>query len=285
MWARFPLSLSFALLWLSTNVQYCVGGENPRYKMLRPLREEYTQLTLSGLGEKGLETCKHDFANESANFDNVIRMHVPKTGTSFTLAIRKILHACYGLNHQDFPCWEGKNSANLPDDHCSNHLYDCNGHYGLNSEHMERFRNNSQGSTVMITMIRDPAHRLLSAYLDKRHRNGFKGNGKFRTSDYGNFNLKSIQEFATLHAMQGCQVKMLTGLRCAQEAPLDQRRLEKAKDNLLKEFDFFGITDQFDESVWLLHKHFGILPDTKEFQPYRYHMPPVFFNKNPDLMR
>jgi hypothetical protein len=74
------------------------------------------------------EACAGEFAAESEPFGNALRMHVPKTGTSLTMALRTLLHACYGLDHQDLPCWEGQGSRNLPDDHCSDHLYDCNGH-------------------------------------------------------------------------------------------------------------------------------------------------------------
>eukprot|EP00750_Incisomonas_marina_P013417 INCI17316.2.p1 GENE.INCI17316.2~~INCI17316.2.p1 ORF type:complete len:348 (+),score=42.91 INCI17316.2:161-1204(+) len=70
---------------------------------------------------------------------------------------------------------------------------------------------------------------------------------------------------------------MLTGGRCAEDARLDEQRLRDAKAALLNSFDFFGITDRFDESIWLLHHTFGILPSAEEFQPYRFHQPPVFF--------
>ena len=50
-------------------------------------------------------------------------------------------------------------------------------------------------------MIRDPAHRLLSAYFDKRHRNGFEVNNKFKSIQYGDFLKMSIQEFVVLYVI------------------------------------------------------------------------------------
>ena len=79
---------------------------------LRLLRHGYRTVSahnnLKSSGKNRLDVCADDFREQSDDFDNVVRMHVPKTGTSFTLAVRRILHNCYGLGHQDFPGWEGK---------------------------------------------------------------------------------------------------------------------------------------------------------------------------------
>eukprot|EP00045_Choanoeca_perplexa_P013818 m.158329 g.158329 ORF g.158329 m.158329 type:complete len:298 (-) comp16467_c0_seq6:1313-2206(-) len=104
--------------------------------------------------------------------------------------------------------------------------------------------------TVM--MIRDPRRRATSAFHYFMHASGMslkQHQQLLRTA-------KNAVDFIRFPGVAGCQVKMLTGGKCAGNVKVDDARVDRAIANM-KKAAFVGITDEWDSSICLFHAMFG----------------------------
>jgi hypothetical protein len=92
------------------------------------------------------------------------------------------------------------------------------------------------GPCIYITMLRDPIDRVISQYYYAK--NVLKSDGVAKYS---------LEEFAQLDFVANLQTQFITG---------STANLEQAIYNL-KTFAFFGITEMFTESLFLMKKTFG----------------------------
>ena len=126
----------------------------------------------------------------------------------------------------------------------------------------------------VMTMIRDPGRRIVSAFTNHLHAFGL---GKERTEAMhqkvdailaadknGKGQLEAIQTFQNWPGVQGCSVKMLTGAGCAtNKEPKGgyrwKQRVINATNRLLdlSQTAFFGITDLYNVSICLFHAMLG----------------------------
>mmetsp|Transcript_7286 Transcript_7286/g.22195 ORF Transcript_7286/g.22195 Transcript_7286/m.22195 type:complete len:346 (-) Transcript_7286:1284-2321(-) len=175
-------------------------------------------------------------------------LHIPKAGTSFTTSLRNFMDSC---PTKDVAC--PHHSIKDEDLWCHRELIACNGHHHFEDKHLKRYVQSPQRGRAYVTMLRDPARRLVSAKNHDCHRHS--GGHRIRPlqkdcSEY------TYQEFADLEFIQNCQTKMLTKYFCA--GSVDPRKLsvDAAKINLMN-LDFFGITDEWETSVRMFHCQFG----------------------------
>jgi hypothetical protein len=131
----------------------------------------------------------------------------------------------------------------------------------------------SLGGMAVITMLRDPRHRLISAYLDGAHHEGMSDEGYSnlfhvmgpQLPDFSMANskqhLKRAQVYADHGNMVGCYTKMLNGYEChsryiTRHAPFNNEALEKAV-KVLNKFYFVGLMEHYNTSITILHKMLG----------------------------
>ena len=132
----------------------------------------------------------------------------------------------------------------------------------------------------VVAFFRQPEERIISAYKDGFHANGFTGESfanllkKVRRAKdglckIGNQNYTSpIQCFANYPGIAGCMSRMLTGQKCADslfhEAGL--ANVAEAVDIILNHLEFVGLTEDWNESVCQFHRLFtGKKPLQGEF--------------------
>jgi hypothetical protein len=92
------------------------------------------------------------------------------------------------------------------------------------------------GPCIYITMLRDPIERVISHYYYLKYILNYEHIGKY-----------SLGEFAQLDLFSNMQTQFITG---------GKPDLEQAINNL-KTFAFFGITEMYNESLFLMKKTFG----------------------------
>jgi len=92
------------------------------------------------------------------------------------------------------------------------------------------------GPRIYVTMLRDPIDRVISHYYYIKYILNDDSIGKY-----------SLGEFAQLDGFPNMQTRFITG---------DKPDLEQAINNL-KTFAFFGITEMFTESLFLIKKTMG----------------------------
>eukprot|EP00045_Choanoeca_perplexa_P013816 m.158373 g.158373 ORF g.158373 m.158373 type:complete len:300 (-) comp16467_c0_seq13:115-1014(-) len=181
-------------------------------------------------------------------------LHFPKAGTSFSTTLYH--YACEGLpddaSPQKIPGIKG--GIIKPFESKYRFKKHCN-HKGIvwrgtsRAGHRPHLDNESSiTSTVM--MVRDPRHRLLSAL------HTMNNPGVSETRKESLRNVETIHEFVHFPGIAGCQVKMLTGSKCAEDSTVDEACINRAIANL-KRAAFVGITDEWDSSICLFHAMFG----------------------------
>ncbi|SDN60276.1 Sulfotransferase family protein [Paenibacillus sp. yr247] len=91
-----------------------------------------------------------------------------------------------------------------------------------------------------ITMLREPIDRVISHYYYLQGKNHFKTNTSF-------------EDFISDNLNRNVQTQYISG----QFTPKDTPDIQKAKENIDKYFSIVGITEMFDESLFLMKKQFG----------------------------
>jgi len=124
---------------------------------------------------------------------------------------------------------------------------------------------------TVAAFFRQPEERIISAYKDAYHANGFSGtvftdfvkkvigskNGKCKIGNQTYTN--PVQCFANYPGIAGCMSRMLTGQRCADslfhEAGLEN--VADAVDIILNHLEFVGLTEDWNESICQFHRLFS----------------------------
>jgi len=123
----------------------------------------------------------------------------------------------------------------------------------------------------MITIIRDPKARLISAVLDSFHHEGmtvadFKNLTMHLSKiddeahHYKDRTLRKLQYIATLPDFYGCQVKMLNGVPCTSKLLVSNGFNQTALDfaiQRLKQYLFVGIFERYVDTINMLHFYAG----------------------------
>jgi hypothetical protein len=107
--------------------------------------------------------------------------------------------------------------------------------------------------STYITFVREPVSRIISLYYYSKSTPGAYYHGSAQN--------KTLEEFALetkLHELDNGQVRIIAGgskdyfMNRTPYGKCDQSLLEIAKKNIEKDFAFVGVTDLFDESLFLL---------------------------------
>jgi hypothetical protein len=101
-------------------------------------------------------------------------------------------------------------------------------------------------SCTYITMLREPIDRLISEYYFIRNSPKHK--------QYFKIKKMSLDEYLSLPSNKNKQTRLISG---SNENQLTRSHLEKAKENIKKHFSVAGITEMFNESLFLMQKEFG----------------------------
>lgn len=121
---------------------------------------------------------------------------------------------------------------------------------------------------TVAAFFRQPEERIISAYYDGRHANGFTpeiwqaaikasrgGPCKIGNVTYNN----ALECFARFPGIAGCMARMLTGEKCA-DGLFQQSGFEnvaEAVDIILNKLEFIGLTEDWNESLCQFHRLFG----------------------------
>lgn len=154
---------------------------------------------------------------------NLILVHIPKTAGS---SLSSILYSMYKP--------EEIYSVSNPKINVTESITEntkCFLGHNLYGQHQE------WGPCIYITMLRDPIDRVISHYYYVKH---FVNDSSFVN--------KSLDEFVELDRFSNMQTRFITG------GNLD---LKQAINNL-ENFEFYGITEKFAESLFLLKMKFGL---------------------------
>lgn len=169
-----------------------------------------------------------------SNHPLTIYLHIPKTGgTTLSHILRKQYESNKIYDH-GYLKGEKKDFNQLLEEEKKNIKAVC-GHfsYGVHQFFPQPSR--------YFTMLRDPVDRVISSYYFLKN---FKGKG------YELVKTMTLEQFVEKHPeAHNLQTLMLSGLSL-------ERNIEKAKDHLRK-FPVIGITERFNESVFLIKKEFN----------------------------
>ena len=114
---------------------------------------------------------------------------------------------------------------------------------------------------TLLTLLRDPRQRLVSAWNNNKHSYGATG-GHRKLIEAA----QTLQEFVKVDGIAGCQTKMVLGYSCSGKLALTAAQLEGAKAIVEKQFAFVGLTGSFNASICLFHHMFGGVPREYTFQ-------------------
>jgi len=144
------------------------------------------------------------------------------------------------------------------------------------SKMIRKWGSEISNNITIASFFRQPEDRILSAYYDGRHSNGFtpelyKGlvdasyqrNPTTKHSCTINNSNKTyhnpLECFARYPGIAGCMTRMLSGETCAdgilQENGIEN--LQMALDVILNHLDFVGLTEEWNESICQFHRLFG----------------------------
>lgn len=208
---------------------------------------------------------------------NIQWLHVPKAGTSFIGTIWG-----YACGRGDLPLDLNVDPKAAPDclacydfalmDRYPKDLFCANGvlHTDFQTQHMPMTEVMMDQGVNAVGLFRKPSQRLISAYIDGYHTQGFSDDTylALRKQCDG----KTVGCFARFPGVAGCATRMLTGKRCADDPAKYPEgipsHIERVPDAIeaLKKMTFVGITEEWDESVCLFHLMFGGVLYSDEFR-------------------
>jgi hypothetical protein len=191
-------------------------------------------------------------------FDNVNWLHIPKTGTTFINAVVSIACNYFDTNTtciNDYGKW--------PTEYCRfNNAYIVNNvgdwHVPLNQGIY------SLGKNSFITMLRDPIAYKLSFFRDKIENEDKYGGGARMYEAYRR-NITLAWE-----RMGSVQVGFLIGKHPLSFIATEQD-IQNAKHRLLNNFVFFGITNEWNNSMKLLEATFGVKLTSCSYKMFNAH--------------
>ena len=109
--------------------------------------------------------------------------------------------------------------------------------------------------TTYITMLRDPAARVVSGYYFARRR---PPHSLYETIVRNNLDIERFVSGGVTTETDNGQLRLLTGhIDDIEIGGCTRQLLEQAKTNLIKHFAAVGLTERFDESVLLIKKKLG----------------------------
>lgn len=231
-----------------------------------------------GVLELGRQFLYVDGAKSSSLFDlqNIQWLHIPKAGTSFISTIWG-----YACGRGDLPLDLNVDPKAAPDclscydfalmDRYPKDMFCAEGvlHPSFQTQHKPMTGADMDEGVSAIGLFRKPAQRLISAYIDGYHTQGFSEQSyvALRNQCDG----QTVACFARFPGVAGCSTRMLTGKRCAED-PADYpggmpSPVELVPEALkaLNKMKFVGITEEWDESVCLFHLMFGGVLYSDEF--------------------
>ncbi|WP_332694852.1 sulfotransferase family 2 domain-containing protein [Halalkalibacter lacteus] len=115
-----------------------------------------------------------------------------------------------------------------------------------------------------ITMLREPTDRIISQYYFIRSRP--------KHTQYQKVSRMSLEEYQLQPENINQQTRFISG---QVESPITLLDLEQAKENIEKYFSFVGITEMFNESLFLLQKRFSWNNITYTKQNVTKNRPPI----------
>jgi len=203
-------------------------------------------------------------------------LHIPKAGTSFIGTIWG-----YACGRGDLPLDLNVDPKAAPDclscydfalmDRYPKDMFCASGilHAEFQTQHQPMTSAVMDQGANAIGMFRKPAQRLISAYIDGYHTQGFSDEtyASLRKQCDG----QSVACFARYPGVAGCTTRMLTGKRCADDPASYPEgmpsHIERVPDAIeaLNKMKFVGITEEWDESVCLFHLMFGGVLYSDEF--------------------
>lgn len=163
-------------------------------------------------------------------------MHIPKTAG---LSLQGIVRRRYKKEEERALIYTQKDNEEGFEDRSS--LKVVMGHFRYG---MHRF---SSRPHIYHTYLRDPLQHIISHYQYT-----FDHPEKFEFLPKG---LENIIDFANCKYGNNLQTRFISGIEDLSKDP--KASLQKAKENLLKEFDIIGLTEEFDKSLILLGKAMG----------------------------
>lgn len=189
--------------------------------------------------------------------DELIWMHIPKTGTSFMFPFSSV--ACPSLSER---VYEKAASLHVTDAGrtLSCHCHECGCSSCLPPGHIPYKNGATRGR--MVAMFRKPSHRIVSQFMYKGGFGGGWGNMSSISDAMshlppGTTDTDRFIAYATHPSTMSCQTKMLLGHECVSEKLLSSEDKHEAIRRVREEFAFVGNTDLWHESVTLLHAMLG----------------------------
>jgi len=183
----------------------------------------------------------------------LLLMHIPKAaGTSFTAAVQNNFRKSESVNfawqssHERYPnnFFKRKKKREL----AKYNFYSGHFIYGVHTK--------ISRPCSYITMLRNPNERLISAYnyitTQSSYINKYLPQVKRFTFDEFLFS----KDIPNWHQLDNTQTRFISGLD--PKLKLRSEDLLVAKENLIKNIDFFGITEEFDKSMILLKKDLNL---------------------------
>lgn len=122
----------------------------------------------------------------------------------------------------------------------------------------------------VVGMFRKPSQRLISAFRNGMHANGFSDE-EFQQLQAVCGHTARASCYAHFPGIAGCTARMLTGGKCAESFRMREGRFDGGQSRLqeaLKALDsmaFVGLTERWEESVCLFHRMFGGRINNAEF--------------------
>jgi len=167
----------------------------------------------------------------------VIHLHMPKTGGT---TLKKIIKKNYPRSNVFDVYLDHQQLETRLQEIAEKDVKCLQGHMPFGVHHVFK-----QPSTY-ITLLRDPVDRIISEYYF------------IRSIPWHNSHLKvskmSLEEYQESPMNQNLQTHYILGGKFG--SPLSEEDFEQAKKNLETYFSVVGITDMFDESLFLLMKQF-----------------------------
>lgn len=122
-----------------------------------------------------------------------------------------------------------------------------------------------------IGLFRDPRKRLVSAYNHDKHSFGIgqrHPETAVESREYMVLHTQTLRDFADFEDIKSCQTKMLLSEYCAIEMNVTEADAKRAIQ-ILSDFRFVGLTDNFNASICLFHHMFGGPLQSYEFESFR----------------